>query len=1313
MPERKQETPGDLGKGHAAGMVGETFGERLRRLRAEHGLSLAELSRLVHYSRGHLSKVENGQKPASADLARVCDEALGAGGALAALAPPGRGGAASGAVCPYPGLASFGKGDAAWFFGRERATAALVERAAEHLRAGSQGGPVIVVGPSGAGKSSLLHAGLLPALARGALPVPGAEAWPALCLTPTSQPAGELVQGLSRVTGLDLTAVERAWAAGPDALASLVQDAAGSPGGLPRRTPGARRSPARSGLVLVVDQFEEVFTLCGSEQERHGFVRALDALSRPVPGTRNRILVVLGVRADFYGQCLSHPELVAALRDGQFLLGPMTVDELREAVAGPAQAAGLELESGLLELLLSELGAGGEAAPGPSAGTLPLLAHALLTTWQQRDHGRLTVAGYRSTGGITGAVASSAERVYAGLGPDGQAVARQLLLGLVRVGEADQDTRRRVRHARLLSLLPERETATTVLHAFAGARLLTMDAECVEITHEALLYAWPRLRGWIDADRVGLRNRQRLAEAAEAWEASGRDTALLYRGTQLAVSVDWLNGRLFSPQAPERRFLEAGVRHERDEAAARRRRTRRLRQLVALLSVLVLLTAGATGFAFRQRAGALAERDRSAAQVAVDNAERLRQVDPSLSMRLSLAAYRVARTPRTRGALLASSGSVYSTPLPRHRYTVRQALFHDSLLATVAEDGLVRLTDVRRPARPAAVATVKGRDALTGVAVTPDRRLLATGGAEAAVTLWDMSQAPHRQLARLPAGGTVNALAISPDARTLAAVTQEGGMRVWDITRRERPVQTHEESGTAHEGPVNGAAFSPDGRTLATAGDDRTARLWDMTPGTKPALVSILRSHRAQVRGVAFAPDGRTLASVGFDQTVHLTPVTAPRRPGRATILRGHKGLIHSVAFRSDGRQLVTGGDDQTARLWDIAQGRELMALPQPNPVRAVAFGPPGVLVTGDDEGRVLLWHLPPPVTPAPSATTSVAYAGTGRSLVTGHERSGARIWDLSRSGHLTPLATLPHTAAVDAVAVSHDGRLIATAAHDHRARLWDAADARRPTLLSTFTRHTDALYAVAMSRDKRLLVTGGEDHTARLWDISRPAHPAHLADLSGHTDRINSVSMSGDGRLLATAGGDYRARLWDLSDRRRPVIIAELLHPNQVNGVELAPDGRLVATTDDDRKTRLWTVPGSRPAAPVRASTTPLSVMIGHREASRGAAFAPDGRTLATTSDDHTAQLWDVTTPRRPVLLTALTGHTGPVKDVAFSPDGRSVATTGQDATLRFWSNDPASVIRRVCTLDGPLSRREWQAHFPQQPFHRSCDGIRPASGD
>lgn len=485
----------------------EEFGDALRRLRREREVSLRSLAQLVHYSKGYLSKIENGEKPPTADVARRCDAALAAEGALshllAARTPGDR--------CPYPGLAAYTAADAPWFFGRERATAALVGRLAERM---DSAGPLVLAAPSGAGKSSLLRAGLLPALRAGALP--GSRHWPVRVLTPGAHPLTELAAALAG-PGTPCAASAEELAEAPERCAAAVRAALG---------PGPR-------LVLVVDQFEEVFTACEDSRERRAFVTALCTAARDAP-----CAVVIGVRADFYGPCLDHPALAPALSAGVFALRPMSVREVRAAITRPAREAALELEPGLEELLLSDLGIHGDDEP-VAGGTLPLLAHALLATWQQRSGRTLTVAGYRLTGGLHGAVATTAERVHAGLDPAERRTARQVLLRLVQVGEIAGETRRRVPHERLLEHLPDPEKTAAVIDVFVRARLLTLDADTVEITHEALLRAWPRLRGWIRADRAGLVVHQRLTEAAGAWKREGRDPAALYRGTRLAVAREW------------------------------------------------------------------------------------------------------------------------------------------------------------------------------------------------------------------------------------------------------------------------------------------------------------------------------------------------------------------------------------------------------------------------------------------------------------------------------------------------------------------------------------------------------------------------------------------------------------------------------------------------------------------------------------------------------------------------------------------------------------------------------------------------------
>ncbi|HSX99962.1 MAG TPA: helix-turn-helix transcriptional regulator, partial [Streptomyces sp.] len=417
----------------------------MRRLRRERGLSLTDLARRTHYSKGYLSKIETGTKRATVDVARLCDQVLGAEGELLRLvrqAPPRDGEAdttppRSDGVCPYRGLSAFTPQDAEWFFGRERATAALVERIFE--RVGS--GPLMLAAPSGAGKSSLLSAGLVPALRRGDLPMPGADRWPVVQLTPTAHPLDELLERTAKALGSDLGLTAEEVRDNPDALLGAVRAGSDAEPG----APGERRPPP-ARPVLIVDQFEELFTLCTDEDERRSFARVLCALatSRPAECPHPPAVVVLGVRADFTGSCLGLPELAPVFADGLFVLSPMTVAELRESISRPAELAGLTLEPGLVPLLLRDAGLrddrdttgtrvsviGSDETP---SGALPLVSHALLATWQRRRDSALTVEGYERAGGIQGAVARTAENVFAQLYPAEQKTIRRILSRLVLV----------------------------------------------------------------------------------------------------------------------------------------------------------------------------------------------------------------------------------------------------------------------------------------------------------------------------------------------------------------------------------------------------------------------------------------------------------------------------------------------------------------------------------------------------------------------------------------------------------------------------------------------------------------------------------------------------------------------------------------------------------------------------------------------------------------------------------------------------------------------------------------------------------------
>ncbi|MEU9608820.1 hypothetical protein [Streptomyces sp. NPDC048057] len=1217
--------------------------------------------------------------------------------------------------CPYPGLAAFAGEHAAWFFGRDGVVADLLGHLDEQVRSG---GPLVVVAASGAGKSSLLGAGLLPAVARGALPVAGAAGWPRLFLTPGARPVAALARQLGEATGGDARRFVEAAGHGPQVCAQVLDEALGAGGGR---------------LVVVVDQAEELFTACDDPRQRRDFLALLDGLTRPRPGGAGPVgLVVLGLRSDFYTACVDHPWLRAALQTRQVLLGPMAEAELREAIAFPAEAVGLRIESGLVELLLRDLGvptAGAATGSGPQgerpvyeAGRLPLLAHALRATWQQR-HGRtLTVAGYRTTGGIHRAVANTAERLFTGLPPPRQAIARTLFLRLVKIGDGTEDTCRQLPYALLHQVDADVPATAAVIEAFAHGRLLTRQQDALEITHEALLRAWPRLRGWIEGDRAALLVRQDVEQAATDWEGADRDPGLLYRGSRLESARAWaLRHRPDPPSASAAAFLTASGHRER--RAARRRRS-----AVALLAVLTLIASLAAVVAFEQRGQARDQRDAAVFNQVTATADQLRSTQASLAAHLGLAAHRMRpddEGPATR--LVDDANRPLSSRLNGHQGTIRSVVFSRDgrSLATAGGDGTVRLWNTTDPTRTAPLGKpLTGHNGtVTAVTFSPDGHTLATAGEDGTVRLWNTTN-PSRptSLGKPLTGhdGTVTAVTFSADGNTLATTGEDRTARLWNTTNPSRPTSLGTPF-TAHGDIVTAAAFHPRSPILATAGKDRVVKLWDLSApagrsrsGQPRLLARPLAGHGHAVTSVVFSADGRTLATGSWDLTVRLWNVADPRRAsGLGRAIDGHTSSVTSVAFSPDGLMLASAAEDRTIRLWSVADPRRPEPVGHPltghtRSVTSMAFSPDGhALVSGGSDRAVRVWTGHRRVlTGHRRVVRSVAFGADGRTLATASGDGTARLWNVADPARPRPLGPplTGHDGTVWAVALSPDGRTLATGGKDRTVRLWNVTDPARPTPLGKpLVGHTDVVLSLAFSPDGDVLATAGEDGTARLWDVNEPARPRLLgAPLHGHDGAVWSVAFSPDGRTLATASEPKVVRLWDVADPGRASPIGRPLvgHVSAVFTVRFSPDGRTLASAGSDERVRLWHVADPkrpRPAGPPLTS---------HSGAVWAVAFSPDGDTLATAGNDQSVRLWNIADPDRPGSIGApLTSHTSAVRALAFGPSGHTLATGGENGTALLWEMRTDRAAHHICTsTDGSLTREQWQQYVPGTRYRPPC---------
>jgi DNA-binding SARP family transcriptional activator/WD40 repeat protein len=1135
-------------------------------------------------------------------------------------------------ICPYKGLATFEADDAQYFFGREQVVAELVARLVGASLLG-------VVGPSGSGKSSLIRAGLLPALAGGVLP--GSDGWTGALIRPGAHPIREL----GRVLG---------------------------------------------SRVLAVDQFEELFTACEDEAERSEFVAGLVRAARD-PGN----VVVLSVRADFYGRCAAYPELSRLLGANHLLVAPMSRDELRRAIERPAQRVGLSVEPELVEALLSDV----EGQPG----ALPLLSTSLLELWGQRDRRRLRLAAYTRGGGVQGAVARLAEDAFVGLAPAEQATARSLLLRLADENEDGAIVRRRIELGEL------EEGSAEVAAQLTARRLLTVSEGSIEVAHEALLHEWPRLRGWLAEDVEGRRLQRQIAVAARAWEADGHDPEGLYRGARLTAALDWRSAHEAELNASERAFLDSG-------RAAGERAQRRLRLGLAGVSLLLLAAVVAGLVALDQRGNARTEA-------------------------------RVAQGQRLGAQALTEPA------LDRSLLLARQALARDDSAATRS----TLLSALLRS--PAAIGVMRGGDGrMLAVASRPDGRVVAAGDNRGRVVIFDT--ATRRRIADpYGTGLPIHVIRFSPDGTrlVLASGNEQGAALDLLDGRSFHRIAHHRLTGLAPDA-FGGIAFAPDSRSFLTsyapfAGFGSAApgvlRRWDARSGR--ALGRPARLRRAGAFLVAFTSDGRLVTiSDGERETAIRNPVTL--EPVRRF---GAWGLPWASAVSPDGRQAALGRPDGSVRLLDLRTGAVRTAPGRHDAAVWSAAFTGRALVTGGDDGTVIVHGLgregtAETFTGHAGRVASLAPSPDGRTLYSAGLDGAVIAWDLSGSRRLGRLFGVDNARAsgvpTESLQAFGDdvgsynlgnapgGDMLAIPRPRGYVNLVDARTLRYAGRVRATVRPDAWSMGVDITPDGRTLATTGGDGTVRFWDartrtpLSRPLRTRNGWEWS--------PTFSGDGQWLATTGADLVVRLWDA--RRHVQVRTRKYDGLQPRDIAMRPDGRALVVPiergPDTGRVEVLAVPSLRTIARIpmrwgqwsRFSPDGRLLVLGNHEGvveiydgrtfqRRGrpllghagyiltADFSPDGRMLATSSLDGTVRLWTAATGKP--IGSPLPGIPNAEVGVAFTRGGDQVAVLYRGGRGYLWDVTPSAWARRACAVAGrPLSRSEWQEALPGRPYAPAC---------
>ena len=1119
--------------------------------------------------------------------------------------------------CPYRGLFHFGPNDAEFFFGRDIFVAELYS--ATQTRSF-----IPVLGASGSGKSSVVLAGLVPKLQQEGH-------WQFTHFRPGADPFHALALALVPLYATTLNETERI--AQSRQLATYLRQ-----GNIPLGDVFAQiqQNFPQDRILLIADQFEELYTLCPEAETRHRFLDHLIAEFQSSTAKPGKAVLVLTMRADFLGNALSYPAFADQLRSVDIKIRSMNREELAEVIEKPAAKLGVTFEGGLVERILNDV--------ADQPGNLPLLEFALTELWHQRTGKQLTHEVYEAIGQVEGALSRHADQKYEHLSEAERTQVRRIFVQLVRPGEGAEDTRRIAMKSEI------GEQSWSLVKQLADARLVVTsrnatEQETVEVVHEALIRNWGELRGWMETDRVFRAWQERLRAAKQQWEMTNRDAGSLLRGAALAEAEERLAERPDDLVA-ERELIEQSI-HER-ERLEREKVTRRHREIRTLWGIAfgsLIALAISTGLfltaRYQQKQAELSEAD-SLARYSLTLLAEGKDLDAYL---VAIQAGRIiqqrqAADPEVMSALIAT---IYKgrgrNQLEGHNVTINSVSFSpdNKTLATGSGDKTAKLWNIETGEE---ILTLAGHDGwIWSTSFSPDGKTLATGSSDKTAKLWNV-ETGEEILTLAGHDGRIWSTSFSPDGKTLATGSSDKTAKLWNVETGEEILTL-----AGHDGWINGVSYSPNGQTLVTISDDKTVRLWNVEDGEE---IDIFFGHEDSVLSVSFSPNGQTLATSSLDQTVKLWSLGTGKE---ILSLSGHDAPVLSVSFSPDGKTLATSSRDQTVKLWNLDTGEEILNLADHDDwVNSVSFSPDGkTLASGSGDRTVKLWNVETESILTLSGhsdwVNSVEFSLDSRIIATSSNDRMVKLWNVETGEKILTLAG--HDGWVNSVSFGPDGQTLASGSGDQTVKLWNLETGEE---ILTLVDPNEGISSIDFSPNGHLLASGGIDKTVKIWNIKTGKE---VLTLSGHNDTVHGTSFSPDGRLLATSSRDKTVKLWDVETGEEILTLAG--HDDWVDSVSFSPDGQTLATASDDQTVKLWNI----------ETGEEVVTLTGHDSFVISVSFSPDGQILASGSGDRTVKFWNVKTGEE---IATLVGHDEGILSTSFSPNGQTLATSSQDQTAKLW---------------------------------------------